>query len=177
QHNKIDSSSNNELANKATLESVKNKVLKFELIEYNVDDDLIMILRMTIKPYAKKHKENSTLPDLNKANIATKFLLREQQKQLEEMKKELDNLRNDELETKRVRDKRILKKDENNSVSEHKGFEKLKNKGISSKAQHNKIDSSSNNELANKATLESVKNKVLKFGQMYTRILYEFQET
>ncbi|CAD2088809.1 fam-b protein [Plasmodium vinckei lentum] len=142
-----------------------------QLIEYNNDDKEMTNIHNTIVPYINKHKESGTLPDLNKVHIALKLLLHAHQKELEKLKKELDNLKNDELETQRVHDKRILKKDENNSVSEHKNFEQLKNKGISSKEKHNKIDSSSNNELKNNAKLESVKKKVKALALLYTQVL------
>ncbi|CAD2091065.1 fam-b protein [Plasmodium vinckei brucechwatti] len=86
--------------------------------DYN-DDDEIEHLRNSIDSHIKKHKENNTLPNLNNVNGKTKKLIHELQKELEEKKRELDNIRNYELSINPIQDKRIIKGDENMSVSEH----------------------------------------------------------
>ncbi|CAD2112220.1 fam-b protein [Plasmodium vinckei] len=88
--------------------------------DYN-DEDEIENLRNSIDSHIKKHKENNTLPNLNNVDEKTKKLIHELQKELEETKKELDNIRNGELSIQPIQDKRLIKRDENISVSEHEG--------------------------------------------------------
>ncbi|CAD2097772.1 fam-b protein [Plasmodium vinckei petteri] len=96
----------------------------------NDDDGEIAKLRNTIDSHITKHKESNTLPNLNNLDKKTKKLIRELQKELEETKKELDNISSNELEIQPIHDKRMLKKDENNFVSEQENFKHLENKGI-----------------------------------------------
>ncbi|SCM01100.1 Protein of unknown function (DUF2031), putative [Plasmodium chabaudi adami] len=95
----------------------------------DVDDDEITNLRNDIASRIKNHKENNTLPNLNNLDKKTKKFIHELQKELEETKKELDNIRNSELAIQPTQDKRIIKKDENNFVSEHENFKHLENEG------------------------------------------------
>ncbi|SCL98400.1 Protein of unknown function (DUF2031), putative [Plasmodium chabaudi chabaudi] len=94
-----------------------------------IDDDEITNLRNDIASRIKNHKENNTLPNLNNLDKKTKKFIHELQKELEETKKELDNIRNSELGIQPTQDKRIIKKDENNFVSEHENFKHLENEG------------------------------------------------
>ncbi|CAD2086349.1 fam-b protein [Plasmodium vinckei lentum] len=93
-------------------------------------DDEIANLRNAIDSHITKHKESNTLPNLNNLDKKTKKFIRELQKELEETKKEIDNIRNGELGMQSTHDKRMIKKDENNFVSEHENFNHLENKGI-----------------------------------------------
>ncbi|CDU15841.1 hypothetical protein YYC_00080 [Plasmodium yoelii 17X] len=86
-------------------------------------------LQNIIDSYIKKHKESNTLPDLNNLDKKTKKLVNELRTELEKIKKELDNKMNGELAMQPIHDKRIIKKDENSSVSEHEDFEQLENEG------------------------------------------------
>ncbi|CAD2086724.1 fam-b protein [Plasmodium vinckei brucechwatti] len=96
--------------------------------DYN-DDDEIENLRNSIDSHIKKHKENNTLPNLNNVDEKTKKLIHELQKELEETKRELDNIRNGELSIQPIQDKRLIKRDGNISVSEHEDFKQLENEG------------------------------------------------
>ncbi|SCL95835.1 fam-b protein [Plasmodium chabaudi adami] len=91
-------------------------------------DEEMIRLRNIIDSHIKKHKENNTLPNLNNVDKKTKKLIYELQKELEETKKELDNIRNDELAIQPIQDKRIIKGDGNISVSEQE-FKHLENEG------------------------------------------------
>ncbi|VTZ71433.1 fam-b protein [Plasmodium yoelii] len=82
-------------------------------------------LQNIIDSYIKKHKESNTLPDLNNLDKKTKKLVNELRTELEKIKKELDNKMNGELAMQPIHDKRIIKKDENSSVSEHEDFKQL----------------------------------------------------
>ncbi|CAD2099643.1 fam-b protein [Plasmodium vinckei lentum] len=90
----------------------------------NDGDDKIANFRNAIGSHIKKHKENNTLPNLNNVDRKTKNLIYELQKELEEAKKELDNIRSNELA---IQDKRIIKTDGNISVSEHEDFKQFEN--------------------------------------------------
>ncbi|KEG01151.1 fam-b protein [Plasmodium vinckei vinckei] len=79
--------------------------------DYN--DDKITNLRNAIDSRIKEHKENNTLPNLNNLDEKTKNQIYELQKELEEVKKKLDNIRNGELAIQPMHDKRITEKDEN----------------------------------------------------------------
>ncbi|VTZ71642.1 fam-b protein [Plasmodium yoelii] len=95
------------------------------------DDEKMIFLRNTIDSHIKEHKENNTLPDLNNVDKKTKKIIRKLQKELEEVKKELDNKRNNEIEIQPIQDKTITKKDENNSVSKDENSTELENEGNS----------------------------------------------
>ncbi|CDU16011.1 fam-b protein, partial [Plasmodium yoelii] len=112
--------------------------------EYNVDDEKITYLRNIIDSHIKKHKENNTLPDLNNLDKKTKKLIDELRKELEEVKKELDNKRDSELEIQPIHDKRIIKKDENNSISEQENFKQLENSENILETEDNKFDDKDN---------------------------------
>ncbi|CDU15840.1 fam-b protein [Plasmodium yoelii] len=93
--------------------------------QFNDNDELIYI-RNTINSQIRKHKKKNTLPNLNNVDKKTKKLIDELQKELE-VKKELGNKRDYKLIIQPIYDKRIIKKDENNSVSEHENFRELEN--------------------------------------------------
>ncbi|SCL98386.1 fam-b protein [Plasmodium chabaudi chabaudi] len=79
----------------------------------DVDDDEITNLRNNIGSRIKSHKENNTLPNLNNVDKKTRNLIHELQKELEKVKKEIDNIKNGELAIQPIHDRRIIKKDEN----------------------------------------------------------------
>ncbi|CAD2089766.1 Plasmodium exported protein, unknown function [Plasmodium vinckei lentum] len=147
-----------------------------QLIEYNCIVGDMLNLRYIINSYIKEHGKSDTLPDLNNLDIVTKMLIRAHQKQLEELKKELDNLRNCELEIQPIHDKKMLKKDKNISVSKPEHFKQLKNKKVSTKEKNNKTDPSSNNELDNDAKFENLKKKAKTLGLSYNRIMQKIKE-
>ncbi|CAD2097523.1 fam-b protein [Plasmodium vinckei] len=95
--------------------------------DYIGDDDEITNLRNAIDSRIKKHKGSNISPNLNNVDKKTKKLIYKLQKELEEAKKELDNIRNNELAIQPIQDKRIIKKDENILVSEHENFKQLEN--------------------------------------------------
>ncbi|VTZ76143.1 fam-b protein [Plasmodium yoelii] len=122
-----------------------------QLNDYNDDDEEIIYIRNAINSQIKKHKESNTLPDLNNVDKKTKKLIGELRKELEEVKKELDNKRNSEIAIQPIQDKRITKKDENISVSEYEDFNKLENEenfleseDDNFEDEYNKIKSSNN---------------------------------
>ncbi|CAD2085939.1 fam-b protein [Plasmodium vinckei lentum] len=81
--------------------------------DYIGDDDEITNLRNAIDSRIKKHKGSNISPNLNNVDEKTKRLIYELQKELEEVKKKLDNIRNGELAIQPMHDKRITEKDEN----------------------------------------------------------------
>ncbi|SCL97200.1 Protein of unknown function (DUF2031), putative, partial [Plasmodium chabaudi adami] len=93
--------------------------------DYNDDEKDIIHFRNAIDSHIKKHKENNTLPNLNNVDRKTKKLIYELQKELEETKKEIDNIRNNKLVIQPIQDKRRIKKDENIPVSDHEDFKQL----------------------------------------------------
>ncbi|EUD71227.1 hypothetical protein YYG_03282 [Plasmodium vinckei petteri] len=93
----------------------------------NDGDDKIANLRSAIDSHIKKHKENNTSPNLNNADKKTKNLIYELQKELDEAKKEFDNIRSNELAIQPIQDKRVIKTDGNISVSEHEDFKQFEN--------------------------------------------------
>ncbi|CDS44033.1 fam-b protein [Plasmodium yoelii] len=109
-----------------------------QLNDYD-DDEEMMFLRNTIDSHIKEHKENNTLPDLNNVDKKTKKIIRKLQKELEEVKKELDNKRNNEIAIQPKKNKKIKKKEENNSVSNDEDSTELENEGNSLKAKNNRI--------------------------------------
>ncbi|SCL82206.1 fam-b protein [Plasmodium chabaudi chabaudi] len=80
--------------------------------DFDHDEEMIR-LRNIIDSHIKKHKENNTLPNLNNADKKTKKLIYELQKELEETKKEIDNIRINELEIQPMQDKRVIKSNNN----------------------------------------------------------------
>ncbi|CAD2091064.1 fam-b protein [Plasmodium vinckei lentum] len=97
-------------------QSTSNLASQFN--DCNNDEDIIH-LQNAIDSHIKKHKENNTLPNLNNVNGKPKKLILELQKELEEAKRELNNMRNNELLIHPIQDKRVIKMDENMSVPEH----------------------------------------------------------
>ncbi|SCL89618.1 fam-b protein [Plasmodium chabaudi adami] len=95
--------------------------------DYNDDEKDIIHFRNAIDSHIKKHKENNTLPNLNNLDKKTKKLIYELQKELEETKKGIDNIRINELAIQPTQDKKIIKKYENISISEHEDFKQLEN--------------------------------------------------
>ncbi|SCL88087.1 fam-b protein [Plasmodium chabaudi adami] len=78
-----------------------------------IDDDEITNLRNDIASRIKSHKENKALPNLNNVDKKTRKFIHELQKELEKVKKEIDNIKNGELAIQPIHDRRIIKKDEN----------------------------------------------------------------
>ncbi|CDU16403.1 hypothetical protein YYC_03333 [Plasmodium yoelii 17X] len=108
--------------------------------EYNADDKEMTFLRNAIDSHIKKHKESNTLPDLNNVDKKTKKTILKLQRELEEIKKELANKSNSELEIQSIHDKRIIKKDENNSVSGNEDFNQLENEVNSLEEEFKQFD-------------------------------------
>ncbi|CAD2085074.1 fam-b protein [Plasmodium vinckei brucechwatti] len=107
---------------------------------YNDDDEEMTCLLNMIDSHVNKNKENNTIFDLNNASEGTKKIIYELQKELEEAKKELDNLRNGELEIQPIQDKKITENDEYNSVSEHEDIKQLENEGDFLKVEDNNFE-------------------------------------
>ncbi|CAD2106261.1 fam-b protein [Plasmodium vinckei lentum] len=91
------------------------------------DDEGIKNIRNIINSRVKKNKESNTFPNLNNVDKRTRKLIYKLQKEIEEAQKELDNMRNGQLEIHPIQDKRIIKKYENNSLSEHEAFKQIEN--------------------------------------------------
>ncbi|CAD2085017.1 fam-b protein [Plasmodium vinckei lentum] len=99
--------------------------------DYNDDDDeeMACLLNM-IDSHVNKNKENNTIFNLNNVSEETKKIIYELQKELEEAKKELDNIRNAKLEIQPIQDKKTTEQDEYNYISEHEDIKQLENEGI-----------------------------------------------
>ncbi|CAD2112606.1 fam-b protein [Plasmodium vinckei petteri] len=80
--------------------------------DYIDDDEEITNLRNAIDSHIKNYKERNTLPNLN-VDEKTKKLIHELQKEFEEVKTELDNIRNDKIPIQPIQEKGITKKDDN----------------------------------------------------------------
>ncbi|KEG01645.1 fam-b protein [Plasmodium vinckei vinckei] len=93
----------------------------------NDDDKNIINIRNLINSHINKCKESNILLDLNSVDEKTKKLIHKLRNELEKVKQEIDNIRNSELETQPIQNKRITIKYENNSVSEHEDFNELEN--------------------------------------------------
>ncbi|CAD2099556.1 fam-b protein [Plasmodium vinckei brucechwatti] len=117
--------------------------------DYIDDDEEIKNLRNTIDSRIKKHKRSDISPNLNNIDEKTKNLIYELQKELEEVKKEIDSIRNNEIPIQPIQNKRTIINGENISVSEHEGISQLENEGNISGSEHNEISSSSKNKLKN----------------------------
>ncbi|CAD2110605.1 fam-b protein [Plasmodium vinckei] len=91
------------------------------------DNEHIKNIRNIIDARVKKNKESNTFPNLNNGDKRAISLIYKLQKELEETKKEIDNIRNNELAIQPIQDKRIIIKDENIPVSEHENFKQLEN--------------------------------------------------
>ncbi|VTZ80296.1 fam-b protein [Plasmodium yoelii] len=105
--------------------SLANQFNEYNDYDYN-DDKEISFLRNTINSHIKKHKENNALPDLNNVDKRTRKLINELRAELEEVKKELDNKRNNEIVI-RQKKKKITKKDKKNYASEDENSEESEN--------------------------------------------------
>ncbi|KEG00200.1 hypothetical protein YYE_04956 [Plasmodium vinckei vinckei] len=104
------------------------------------DDEEITNLLNIIDSHIRKRKESNTLPNLNNINGRTKKLFYKVQKELEEAQKELDNMRNGELEIHPTQDKRIINKYENSSISEQEYIKQLKNYENVLETEHNHFE-------------------------------------
>ncbi|CAD2099411.1 fam-b protein [Plasmodium vinckei brucechwatti] len=91
------------------------------------DNEDIKNIRNIIDSRVKKNMESNTFPNLNTGDRRAINLIYKLQKELEETKKEIDNIRNNKLAIQPIQDKRIIKKDENIPVSEHENFKQLEN--------------------------------------------------
>ncbi|SCL82989.1 Protein of unknown function (DUF2031), putative [Plasmodium berghei] len=83
-------------------------------------------LRNIIDSHIKEHKGSNTSLDLKNVDSKTKKIINELRKELEDVTKELDNKRSGAVAMQFLHDKRIIKKDENSSVSEHEDLKQLK---------------------------------------------------
>ncbi|CAD2099594.1 Plasmodium exported protein, unknown function [Plasmodium vinckei lentum] len=135
--------------------------------DYIDDDKKIANLRNIIDSRIKKHKEKNSLPNLNNVDEKTKKLIYELQKELEEVKKELDNIRNDKIPIQPIQTKRIIIKGEKIYVSEHEGTSQLKNGRNLLDKKHNKVGSSSKNKLKKKNNNKDVFNDEANFKTIH----------
>ncbi|CAD2103430.1 fam-b protein [Plasmodium vinckei brucechwatti] len=118
--------------------------------DYIDNEEKIKNLRNTIDSRIKKHKRSDISPNLNNIDEKTKNLIYELQKELEEVKKEIDSIRNGKIPTQPIQNKRIIINGEKISVSEHESFIQLKNGGNLLDRKHNEVVSSSKNKLKKK---------------------------
>ncbi|CAD2110821.1 Plasmodium exported protein, unknown function [Plasmodium vinckei] len=118
-----------------------------EFSDYIDNDKKITNLRNNIDSRIKKHKGSNISPNLNNVDKKTKKFIYELHKELEKVKKELDNIRNDKIPTQPIQNKRIIIKGKHIFVSGHEGFSQLKNGGNLLDRKHNEVGSSSKNEL------------------------------
>ncbi|KEG02410.1 fam-b protein [Plasmodium vinckei vinckei] len=124
---------------------------------YN-DDEEITNLRNIIDSHITKHKESNKTPNLNNMDDETKKLIYELRKDIEEIKKEINNKRNGKPEAQSIENKKLAKKCKNNPVSKDANFEELENE------QNDEIVSRSDNKLeTDPETRKSIK-KLVKRG-------------
>ncbi|ETB60553.1 hypothetical protein YYC_02197 [Plasmodium yoelii 17X] len=91
------------------------------------DNKEIKHLRNIIDSHLNKHKESNISLDLKNIDSKTIELINELRKELEELKKQVANIMNNELAIQPINDKIIVNKDENSSVSEQEDFKQLEN--------------------------------------------------
>ncbi|CAD2089756.1 fam-b protein [Plasmodium vinckei brucechwatti] len=104
-----------------------------QLNDCNDDDEEITNLRNMIDSHIKKDNEGNILLDLNSVDGKTKKLIYKIQKELNEAKKELDNIGNGELSIQPIQDKRVIKENENIFEIDNNKFNNEYNKIKSSK--------------------------------------------
>ncbi|SCL88101.1 fam-b protein [Plasmodium chabaudi chabaudi] len=85
------------------------------------DDEVIKKIQNIIDSHREKDKRNNTLPNLNNVDKKTKKLIHELRTELDGVKKELDNIKNNKLAIQPIQDKRIVNRREVASVSNHEG--------------------------------------------------------
>ncbi|SCL92937.1 fam-b protein [Plasmodium chabaudi chabaudi] len=85
------------------------------------DDEVIKKIQNIIDSHREKDKRNNTLPNLNNVDKKTKKLIHELRTELDGVKKELDNIKNNKLAIQPIQDKRIVNRREVTSVSNHEG--------------------------------------------------------
>ncbi|CAD2099619.1 fam-b protein [Plasmodium vinckei lentum] len=140
--------------------------------DYIDDDEEITNLRNIIDSRIKKNKESNTLPNLNNVDEKTKKLIYELQKELEEVKKELDNIRNDKIPTQPIQNKRIITNGERTSVSEHESISQLENEGNLLDSEHNEVGSSSKNKLKNNSEMKKMVINFIKKGLLLSAAFF-----
>ncbi|SCL88307.1 fam-b protein, partial [Plasmodium chabaudi adami] len=92
------------------------------------DDEVIKKIQNIIDSHREKDKRNNTLPNLNNVDKKTKKLIHELRTELDEVKKELDNIKNNKLAIQPIQpiqpiqDKRIVNRREVASVSNYEGL-------------------------------------------------------
>ncbi|SCL87570.1 fam-b protein [Plasmodium chabaudi adami] len=89
------------------------------------DDEVIKKIQNIIDSHREKDKGSNTLPNLNNVDKKTKKLIHKLRTELDEAKKELDNIRNNKLAIQPIQDKRIANRREVASVSNHEGHNGL----------------------------------------------------
>ncbi|CAD2105361.1 hypothetical protein YYG_02102 [Plasmodium vinckei petteri] len=139
-----------------------------QLNDYNYDDKENIYLRNIIDSHIKKHKESNKTPNLNNVDAETKKLILELRKDIEEVKKELDNKRNGKLAAQSIQNKKIEKKCKNNPASKDVSFKELGNE------KNNEIISRSNNELETDPETQKSIKKLLKRGLLLAGISLGF---
>ncbi|CAD2092323.1 fam-b protein [Plasmodium vinckei brucechwatti] len=136
--------------------------------DYDYDDKENVYLRNIIDSHVKKHKESNTTPNLNNVDGETKKLLLELRKDIEEVKKEIDNKRNGKLAAQSIQNKKISKKYKDNSAPEHASFKEFEHE------KNNEVISRSNNELENDAETRKSIKRLLKKGLVLAGISLGF---
>ncbi|CAD2096867.1 fam-b protein [Plasmodium vinckei] len=137
-------------------------------------DKEIACLRNVIDSHIQKNQESNTLLNLNNVDEETKNIIHDLQKELEKVKKELNNKGGNELATQSTQDKKTTKNDKNSSESKHGDFKQLKKEEISLKEKNNEIVSSDNNELKNKPELNKPLRKLMKKAMLLIGVSYVF---
>ncbi|CAD2103402.1 fam-b protein [Plasmodium vinckei petteri] len=149
-----------------------------EFSDYIDNDKKIKNLRNIIDSRIKKYKGSNISPNLNNVDKKTKKLIYELQKELEEVKKEIDNIRNGKIIIQPIQNKRMIIKGENISSSEHEDFSQLKNGGNLLDRKDNEVVSSSKNKLKknnnNKDVFDDEANFKLLHSEEYKKMKYRY---
>ncbi|CDS44987.1 fam-b protein [Plasmodium yoelii] len=132
----------------------------------NDDDEEIKYLQNIIDSHVKKHKENNTLPDLNSLDKKTKKLIDELQKEIEETKKELDNIRNNKLAIEPIQNNPVSEEEE-----EEEDFKQLKNERNIVGNEHYEVDPKIEDESKTKRELTKLTKKLMVRGVVLTLLV------
>ncbi|ETB56435.1 hypothetical protein YYC_05580 [Plasmodium yoelii 17X] len=124
-NNRILADADNQFDLNEFYQSILSLVNQFN--DCNDDNKEITSIRNVIDSHIKKHKESNISLNFKNLDSKTKKKINKFRTELEEVKKELDNKMNSELEMQSIYDEQIVNKDENSYVSEHQDLEKLKN--------------------------------------------------
>ncbi|SCL85520.1 fam-b protein [Plasmodium chabaudi chabaudi] len=113
------------------------------------DDEVIKKIQNIIDSHREKDKRSNTLPNLNNVDKKTKKLIHELRTELDEVKKELDNIKNNKLAIQPIQDKRIVNRREVASVSNYEGLNGSEYLRVITANEQNAVNTTADDKLKN----------------------------